>query len=205
MDNQKGRRRRGAALEDAILDAAWAELADKGYSKFTFEAVVTRAGTSRPVLYRRWPTRASLAFAAALRHVKQNPIIVPDLGSVRDELCLSLRKFADRSPPKLLRLLFEMSEDLAAENTSFMDERFRQNPLRNVIERGVQRGEIDSQRLTRRVLSIPLSLVLHEMIVAVKPISDEGIAEIVDQVFLPLVVPTAQGPARADLSARPCR
>lgn len=202
MDNPKGHRRRGAVLEEAILDAAWAELANGGYSTFTFEAVVKRAGTSRPVLYRRWPTRASLAFTAILRHVKQNPIVVPDLGNVRDELCLSMRRFADRSPPKLLRLLFEMSEDMAAANTSFMDERFRQNPLEAVVERAVQRGEIDRQRLTPRVLGVPFSLVLHDMVVTVKPISDDAIAEIVDQVFLPLVAPTARTAARADPDRR---
>jgi hypothetical protein len=32
--------------------------------------------------------------------------------------------------------------------------------------------------------------VLHEIVVTVRPISDEAIAEIVDQVVLPLVSPT---------------
>jgi AcrR family transcriptional regulator len=181
-------RRRGLALEDAILDAAWLELAALGYSALTFEAVARRAGTSRPVLYRRWPTRAKLASAAIARHVKQNPLVVPDLGAVREELCLLLRKFADRSPPKLLRLIFEMSEDMAAENTSFEDSRFREDPLADLIERGVRRGEIDPEKLTPRILRIPLGLVMQDVIVTVRTISDEAIAEIVDQVFLPLVV-----------------
>ena len=188
MQGQTATRRRGVALEDAILDAAWLELASLGYSGFTFEAVARRAGTSRPVLYRRWPTRASLATAAIARHVSQNPLIVPDLGNVRDELCLLLRKFADRSPPKLLRLIFEMSEDMAAEDASFQDARFRENPLGDLIERAVQRGEIDARKLTPRILRIPLGLVMHDVIISVRTISDEAIAEIVDQVFLPLVV-----------------
>lgn len=189
MHDQPVRRRRGAALEEAILDAAWAELASVGYSNLTFEAVARRAGTSRPVLYRRWPSRASLASTAIIRHVKLNPLVVPDLGNVRDELCLLLRNFADRSPPRLLRLLFEMSEDMVAEKMNFMDERFRENSLDRVIERAVRRGEIDARRLTPRVLRIPLSLVLHDVIVTGTQLSDEAIAEIVDQVFLPLVTP----------------
>lgn len=189
IDDKKGRRRRGAALEDAIFDATWAELATGGYSNFTFEAVAKRAGTSRPVLYRRWPTRASLASAAIIRHTRRNPLVVPDLGNFRQELCLLMRKFADRAPPKLLRLIFEMSEDMAAENTSFMDEQFQEDPLKDLIERAVQRGEIDRKRLTPRVLRVPLSLVLHEVVITVRQISDETITEIVDQIFLPLVVP----------------
>jgi AcrR family transcriptional regulator len=187
--HQAAKRRRGTALEDAILDAAWAELATVGYSGLTFEAVAKRAGTSRPVLYRRWPTRAGLSSAAIERHVKQNPTIIPDLGNVRDELCLLLRKFADRAPPKLLRLIFEMSDDMASERTSFLDDRFRENSLKDVIQRGVNRGEIDEQRLTPRVLRVPLGLVLHDMVLTGKQISGQAIAEIVDQVFLPLVAP----------------
>jgi len=56
-------RRRGKALEDAVLDAAWSELLDGGYASFTMEAVAARAHTSRPVLYRRWPNRADLAIS----------------------------------------------------------------------------------------------------------------------------------------------
>jgi AcrR family transcriptional regulator len=185
------KRRRGTALEDAILDAAWVELATVGYSGLTFEAVAKRAATSRPVLYRRWPTRAGLSSAAIERHVKQNPMIVPDLGNVRDELCLLLRKFADRAPPKLLRLIFEMSDDMASERTSFLDDRFREGSLKDVIERGVNRGEIDEQRLTPRVLRVPLGLVIHDVVLTGRQISDQAISEIVDQVFLPLVVTRA--------------
>ena len=35
-------RRRGAALEAAILDAAWDQLTDGGYGDFTLEAVAAR-------------------------------------------------------------------------------------------------------------------------------------------------------------------
>jgi AcrR family transcriptional regulator len=57
------RRRYGAALERALLGAAWEELRESGYAGFTIDAVARRAGTSRPVLYRRWPNRAQLVLA----------------------------------------------------------------------------------------------------------------------------------------------
>jgi AcrR family transcriptional regulator len=188
-DPQIATRRRGAALEDAILDATWFELETGGYSTFTFKAVADRAGTSRPVLYRRWATRASLASAAIVRHVKLHPLSVPDLGDLRDELCMLLRQFADRSPPRLLRLIFEMSEDMAAEGASFMDSRFQEFPLQEILDRALQRGEIDEGQLKPRVVRLPLSLVLHEAVVTMKEISDKAIAEIVDQIFLPLIIP----------------
>jgi len=53
-----------AALEEALLDAAWAELLRAGYEALTYEAVAERARTSRAVLYRRWPTKRDLVLAA---------------------------------------------------------------------------------------------------------------------------------------------
>jgi AcrR family transcriptional regulator len=85
MKADKIERRRGSRLEDAILDAAWAELVERGYPGLTLEGVAKRAGTSRPVLHRRWQSRTALATAALGRHIAQHPIVVPDLGSVRDE------------------------------------------------------------------------------------------------------------------------
>jgi AcrR family transcriptional regulator len=187
--NELNRRRRGLALEEAILDAAWSELSTNGYAKFTFETVARLASTSRPVLYRRWPTRASLASSAILRHMKRNPIIVPDLGNLKDELQCAMRKFADRAPPSLMKLVFEMHEDMASGEVNFTDARFSDNPIGDVIARGVARGEIDPKRVKTRVMRALPSLVMHEIVVTAQPISDQAIAEIIDQIFIPLTVP----------------
>jgi len=75
------RRRYGAALEEALLDAAWDELGEIGYAGFTVDAVARRAGTSRPVLYRRWPSRARLVLAASermRRHCSSKTFPAPD-------------------------------------------------------------------------------------------------------------------------------
>src|ERR1700684_675894 len=79
-------RRRGAALEAALLDAAGAELQDTGYQAMTMEAVADRAGTSRAVLYRRWPKRAELAVAALRRHQPLLSGPIPDTGSLRGDV-----------------------------------------------------------------------------------------------------------------------
>ncbi len=202
MDQQKSQRRRGTVLEEAILEAAWAELATGGYSTFTYEAVAKGAGTSRAVLYRRWPTRAGLAAAAIARHVRHNPLVVADLGNLRDELCLLMRKFADRSPPHLLRLIFDMSDDMAMENASFADAQFQENPLEAILARAMQRGDLDPHRISPRVMRVPLSLVFHEIIVTAKPISDATISDIVDQVVLPLITPAPNASGKVDVSTQ---
>ena len=40
-----GQRKRGAALEDAILEAAYVELSEVGYNAFSVEGVASRART----------------------------------------------------------------------------------------------------------------------------------------------------------------
>lgn len=84
-------RRRGAALEEALLEAAWQELVAVGYARFTIEGVAARAGTSRPVIYRRWPDRSELAVAAVRHFGRTEPVPTPDTGSVRDDLITLLR------------------------------------------------------------------------------------------------------------------
>jgi AcrR family transcriptional regulator len=189
MEPEKSRRR-GIALEEAILAAAWAELAEHGYADMTLEAVAKRAGTSRPVLHRRWPTRMKLATAAIVRHLTLNPISVPDLGSVRDEIRLLLRGLSDRARPELLRLVFDMTDDLRDAKSNLADLRAEIADgalMRGILQRGIDRGEIDQERLTPRIVSLPTDLVRHEVLMTLAPPSDDVIREIVDEVFLPLV------------------
>lgn len=183
-------RRRGAALEGAILDAAWAELGEHGYAGMTLETVAKRAGTSRPVLHRRWPSRMKLATAALARYMVMNPVDVPDLGSVSAEVRLFLRGLADRARPDLIRLVFDMGADLAEAKSSIADVRaeFANDRLmRAILDRGVARGEIDPDRLRPRIFALPTDLARHELLTTLKPPSDEVIREIVDDIFLPLV------------------
>lgn len=190
MKETKATRRRGALLEDAILQAAWCELAERGYAEFTLDRVALRAGTSRPVLHRRWPGRAELAKAALFHHHLQHPVTVPDLGSVRDELVSLLRELSERGAPTLVTLMLRMSEYFAETKSSYADlknEVARTCLIDDVLQRGVARGEIDPAKLTPRIASLPFDLARHEVIMTMEPVPVAVIEEIVDEIFLPLV------------------
>src|SRR5437660_1497229 len=84
-------RRRADSLVDAIRAATRAELTERGYAGVTFEGVARRARTSKPVLYRRYRSRAHLVFDAI------GPVImVQSQGiatkSLRDDLLTLLRR-----------------------------------------------------------------------------------------------------------------
>ena len=92
--NQDGvrRRRRGQELENALLAAAWDELNEHGYDALTIDAVAARAGTSRPVLYRRWPGKHELVRAAIGYGVALDRAAPPDTGTLRDDVLALLRQ-----------------------------------------------------------------------------------------------------------------
>jgi hypothetical protein len=65
----------------------------------------------------------------------------------------------------------------------------RQQPfsIDEVLRRGIERGEIDPDRLTPRIATVALDLLRHEMLMTLQPVPEETITEIVDEIFLPLV------------------
>jgi AcrR family transcriptional regulator len=82
-------RPRSARVDEAILAAARAELAERGYARMSVDAVAARAGVSKPTVYLRHPTKADLATAAiASMRAAQRP---EPTGDVRADLIAHLR------------------------------------------------------------------------------------------------------------------
>jgi AcrR family transcriptional regulator len=189
-------RRRGATLEAAILAAAWAELAEVGYQKLTFEAIAERAETSRAVLYRRWPTLAELVLAAMRRHAPMLSGDVPDTGVLRDDVLALLRRvstgLARIGPETLYGLLADffreprLFADLQAQALTIGAE-----AMTAILTRAAERGELDLTAITPRIASLPVALLRHELFLnesLTTPAAPEtAILEIVDDIFLPLV------------------
>ncbi len=187
-------RRRGAALEDALLEAAWAELQEHGYSGFTMEGVAQRAGTSRPVLSRRWVGRAELALASIGRYFARHPVHVPDLGSVREELAMLLRKWSDRATSAPVKFMLDLRNDLIPApgdlthvRRSLAEQIGEADMLGAILQRGIERGELDPAKLKPRVITVPVDLARSEIFLTFRTLSDGVIYEIIDLVFLPLV------------------
>ena len=92
IEGRKQERRRGTGLEDAILDAAWEQLAAEGYGHFTIDTVAARARTSKPVLYRRWKTSDELLHAAIRHRGAVTEVPDPDTGTLRGDFLALLRR-----------------------------------------------------------------------------------------------------------------
>jgi AcrR family transcriptional regulator len=100
-------RPRDPQIDDAVLDATVAVLSEVGYARLTIEAVARRAGTTKPSIYRRWPSRQHLVLEALAKQL-DNGKPVPDSGRVARDLaeCLTLFMTACRCmPPDVLASL----------------------------------------------------------------------------------------------------
>ncbi|MBM2619845.1 TetR/AcrR family transcriptional regulator [Actinoplanes sp. LDG1-06] len=186
-------RRRGAELEDAILDAAWDTLIEHGYHGFTFEAIAARAGTSRPVLYRRWPQRADLLMAVLHKFWGSQPIEVPDTGDLRADAIGFLRN-ADKGRTGLMTVISaQLMEYFRETGTNFeelRDRLRRPGPLgfEVIVARAVARGDLPDEPRSRRVVNLPFDLLRNEMLMTMRPVSEQAITEIIDDVWLPLLL-----------------
>ena len=183
-------RRRGSALEDALLDAAWDELQEVGYARLTMEGVAQRAGTSRPVLARRWPTRPQLVFAALRRHRPMLSGELPDTGSLRGDVLDVLSRISARLTELGPETFYGMAGDYFADPALVPDWQAQalqtgKEVMAAILNRAVERGEARDD-VPPRVATVPIDLLRHELLLSSG--DEHAITEIVDQVFLPLVL-----------------
>ncbi|MEU5088457.1 TetR/AcrR family transcriptional regulator [Streptomyces sp. NPDC021356] len=186
------RRRHGAALEAALLDAAWDELTERGYAALTFAAVAQRAGTSRPVVNRHWPSKEALVRDAISRASDRFSLVDPDTGSLRDDTVALLEQlneaftmFAAVMTAQLAAYYEETGTTPAELRASVVDRRW--SLIESVTRRAAARGEVDGAKLTPRIARLPYDLLRHEVLMNLKPMSSSDIQEVVDTIFLPLI------------------
>jgi AcrR family transcriptional regulator len=195
------KRRRGAQLEAALLQAAWDELIEVGYADFTLDGVAARAGTSRPVLARRWPGSAELVLAAMSHHATLAPIEAPDTGTLRGDLLALFRHVIARTNEIAGILSYLIADHFRAtgQPLAAARERLLTGPptaMQRVLDRAIERGEISPAILGTRIASLPTDLIRHDLIMTQAPVPDATLIEIVDTIFLPLALAHGPGGSR---------
>lgn len=183
-------RRRGAELEEAILDAALAEIREVGYALMTVEGVARRAGAGKYSLYKRWPTKVALAVAAAYRlNLLNSP---SSTGDLREDLFLWLRRTADvMDGPAGQIYRGVLAEALAPTLHPALGPLSRKKgdaELRHILLAARNRGEPIPNDLPELVMQAPQALLRVHFLTHGTPIHDELLRGIVDEVALPLLV-----------------
>jgi AcrR family transcriptional regulator len=194
VDHRKGPRRRGDALIQAVFAATLAELTEFGYAGLRMERIAERARTGKASLYRRWPSRTDLV-ADAIRSIHPDQSDLPDTGDLRLDLLTVLRYAADQlngpAGEAIRGLMVETLSD--PDRTTLARTRSteaRAKLIQTILQRAVQRGELNPDTLTPRVITVAPALLAHHFLIHGAPIPDNVLTSIIDEVLLPLVRPS---------------
>jgi AcrR family transcriptional regulator len=174
--------------ERAILQATSELLAERGLAAMTIEEVAARARVGKASVYRRWPSKGTLAFDAFVTDfIERQP--VPDTGNLRDDLFGLLRSWvrAVRQPTTgrtLKGLLAEVQRD--PELADAWRERFVA-PLRErhdaVFRRAVERGEIEPGANIGLLLDFLYGPAYHRLLHGHLPLNDAFVEDVVEAIM----------------------
>jgi AcrR family transcriptional regulator len=190
VDHRSLPRRRGKALEEAILAATLAELAEFGYAGLTMERVAERAKTGKASVYRRWPGRIELVLDA-IYHAAPDLADPPDTGSLRGDLLALMRgaaRLLDGPVGEAMRgLMVEVSGNatLMARLRGHSQSASR-TAMQEIARRAAARREIGDEPVKPRRLEVGQAMLRQQFLLHGLPIPDRVIVEIVDDVLLPL-------------------
>ncbi|MGP4047895.1 TetR/AcrR family transcriptional regulator [Streptomyces sp. 2A115] len=186
-------RRRGAVLERAILDAALEQLSTVGWNGLTMEGVAAGAQTGKAAVYRRWPSKEDLvadALQAGLPSLQE----VPDLGNVREdllELCRWVREAMFSRPGFALRAVIHECDTSQAERFHGVIFEGVVEPtirlLREVINRGIQRGEVRPDAANRYVFDAIPAMMMYRSKMCASEWTERDLEEMIDQFMVPLL------------------
>lgn len=139
-------RPRDPRIDAAVLSATVELLAETGYAGLLVSAIAERAGTSKPAIYRRWPSKAHLVHEAVFPVGAATEL--PDTGSLPDDLREMVRRaMVFLTTPAARAALPGLVGEMAADPTlhSALLERFAGvigGGLAELLDRAARRGEV---------------------------------------------------------------
>lgn len=167
-------RPRDPAVDDAIIEAALTELAERGYTDLTMAKVARRAGVSKPTVYRRWADKTQLVVEAIASRMPAPQF--PETGDVTADLTTYADRLVDtftRTPAGqvLPGLVAAMAADpeLADQYRTLLIHPLRQH-MQRVIERGIACGQLRPDTDVELVLDVIAGPVYVRLLITGRPI-----------------------------------
>jgi AcrR family transcriptional regulator len=188
------KRRRGDELDAAIRSAVLRLLIEYGPAGVTMEAVAAAAGTSKPVLYRRWPDRAALLRDTLLK-MATTAIPNEDAGSYREDMLAVLRGWANLftgPSADLLRAAIAAGAHDPELRMAFQHDviGWRKQEMAAMLARGIERGDVRADVPVEIARELGQSVLWHRLLITGDPITNDLIVALVDEVLVPFVSPS---------------
>lgn len=157
-------RPRDRRIDGAVLSATVDLLGEGGYAALSVDAIAQRAGTSKPAIYRRWPSKAHLVHEAAFPVSAATEL--PDTGSLDGDIREMLRRtVAVLSTPAARAALPGLLGEMATDTTlhAALLERFADVLTRGLgdrlgaaVARDEVRPDVTAEDLTEMVAGVAL-------------------------------------------------
>ena len=161
-------RPRDPRIDGAVLRATVEMLAETGYADLSVDAIARRAGTSKPAIYRRWPSKAHLVHEAVFP--VGGATALPDTGTLARDVREMVRRSADvLTTPAARGALPGLVGEMAADPTlhAALLERFADilssgltDRLTDAVARGEARSDTTADELVEAVAGITLFALL---------------------------------------------
>jgi AcrR family transcriptional regulator len=161
-------RPRDPRIVGAVVEATVALLAEMGYADLSVDAIARRAGTSKPAIYRRWPSKAHLVHEAVFPLGEATEL--PDTGSLTGDVRAMVRRSADvLTTPAAGAALTGLVGEMAADPTlhAALLQRFSGilsqglgDRLADAVARGEARPDATAEELVEAVAGITFFALL---------------------------------------------
>jgi AcrR family transcriptional regulator len=170
-------RPRSARADEAIIDAVLDLLAEgPSIEALSIEAVAARAGVGKATIYRRWPGKEALLRDALF--TLKGPPPVPEGATVRDQLIALLRGVGRVPDPRLARIMpcLAPQANKSPEHYRLYQEIIepRRQVMREVLRRGVERGELRDDLDLEVTMALLTGPVLIQKLLRWSPRLDES-------------------------------
>lgn len=163
-------------------------LQEHGYDRLTVDAVAATARASKATIYRRWPTKAELVFAAFIEGTR-HAAVDPDTGALREDLLRlgeAIAAHVGTHAGTIRAVLVEMSRN--AEFGALMQEQFldqRKALIQRILIRAVARGEIEAAAITEDLWDVLPGYLIFRSVLTGRSPSRRTVRDLVDNVLMP--------------------
>jgi AcrR family transcriptional regulator len=180
---------RGPRARAAILEAADDLLVEKGFGATTIEGVAARAGVAKQTIYRWWNSKVDLLLDCLIDDARTD--LPPfDTGSSVEDLRRELLRFAEFLEQPAGRVLRALIGEAQHDPTVALQLRTRYlEPRREldrvILQRGIARGELDSDLDADDALDAVYGPVIYRVIVTGRPVHERFVAHVIEGVLHP--------------------
>src|SRR5262245_40549816 len=179
-------RPRSAEVDEAVL-AATVELAGEfGVSRLSMDDVAVRAKVSKATIYRRWSSKEALVLDAL--RAAMVPIEDVDTGTLGGDLEHYLSELVNRFHSGKMRDVLPHLIGVACHDANLrcsLDDymQTRRVPLKLILERGVERGELSAGTDLEVLLDVILGPFAYRKLLAHTPINEEFVEKLLSFVL----------------------